>query len=37
MPDGVVVMRVKNKLVAELAGLLSKKGRKSMAIEVLCG
>lgn len=29
MPDGVVLMRVKNKRVAELAGLLHKKGRKT--------
>jgi AbrB family looped-hinge helix DNA binding protein len=35
MPDGVVVMRVKNKRVAELAGLLHKKGRKAVPIELL--
>jgi antitoxin PrlF len=35
MPDGVVLMRVKNKRVAELAGLLHKKGRKAMPIELL--
>ena len=35
MPDGIVVMRVKNKRVAELAGLLHKKGRKAMSIELL--
>ncbi len=35
MPDGVVVMRVKNKRVSELAGLLYKKGRKSVPIERL--
>jgi len=35
MPDGIVLMRVKNKRVAELAGLLHKKGRKAMSIELL--
>jgi AbrB family looped-hinge helix DNA binding protein len=35
MPDGVVLMRVKNKRVAELAGLLHKKGRKTMPVELL--
>jgi antitoxin PrlF len=30
MPDGVVVMRVKNKRVSDLAGLLHKKGRKAV-------
>lgn len=35
MPDGVVLMRVKNKRVAELAGFLHKKGRKAMPIELL--
>lgn len=35
MPDGVVLMRVKNKRVAELAGLLHKKGRKKVPIELL--
>jgi AbrB family looped-hinge helix DNA binding protein len=35
MPDGVVVMRVKNKRIAELAGLLHKKGRKAVPIERL--
>jgi antitoxin PrlF len=35
MPDGVVIMRVKNKRVAGLAGLLHKKGRKPLAIELL--
>ena len=35
MPDGVVVMRVKNKRIAELAGLLHKKGRKTVPIERL--
>jgi antitoxin PrlF len=35
MPDGVVLMRVKNKRVAELAGLLHKKGRKTVPIGLL--
>jgi AbrB family looped-hinge helix DNA binding protein len=35
MPDGVVVMRVKNKHVADLGGLLRKKGRKAVPIELL--
>jgi AbrB family looped-hinge helix DNA binding protein len=35
MPDGVVLMRVKNKRVSELAGLLYKKGRKSVSVELL--
>ena len=35
MPDGVVVMRVKNKRVSDLAGLLYKKGRKSVPIDEL--
>jgi antitoxin PrlF len=35
MPDGVVLMRVKNKRVADLAGLLHKKGRKTVPIELL--
>jgi AbrB family looped-hinge helix DNA binding protein len=35
MPDGVVVMRVKNKHVSDLAGLLHKKGRKAVPIEQL--
>jgi antitoxin PrlF len=35
MPDGVVILRVKNKRVADLAGLLYKKGRKPVAIELL--
>ncbi len=35
MPDGVVVMRVKNKNVSEFAGLLYKKGRKPVPIELL--
>jgi AbrB family looped-hinge helix DNA binding protein len=35
MPDGVVVMRVKNKRVSDLAGMLYKKGRKAVPIELL--
>jgi len=35
MPDGVVVMRVKNKRVSDLAGLLYKKGRKTVPVEQL--
>jgi antitoxin PrlF len=35
MPDGVVIMRVKNKRVSELAGLLHKKGRKAVPIDML--
>jgi len=35
MPDGTVVMRVKNKRVEELAGTLRKKGRKPVPIEQL--
>jgi hypothetical protein len=35
MPDGVVLMRVKNKRVSELAGLLFKKGRKPVSVELL--
>jgi antitoxin PrlF len=35
MPDGVVIMRVKNKHVSELAGLLYKKGRKPVPVEML--
>ena len=35
MPDGVVVMRVKNKRVSDLAGMLYKKGRKPVPIEHL--
>ena len=32
MPDGTVVMRVKNKSITQLAGLLHKKGRKPVPI-----
>jgi AbrB family looped-hinge helix DNA binding protein len=35
MPDGVVIMRVKNKRVSELAGLLHKKGRKAGPVDML--
>lgn len=35
MPDGVVLMRVKNRHVADLAGLLHRKGRKPVPIERL--
>ena len=35
MPDATVVMRVKNKSVNKLAGILKKKGRKSVAVEQL--
>jgi len=35
MPGGTVIMRVKNKRVMELAGMLRKKGRKPVPIEQL--
>lgn len=35
MPDATVIMRVKSKRVAELAGMLKKKGRKSVPVEQL--
>ncbi len=35
MPDGVVIMRFKNKHLADLAGLLHKKGRKPVPAEML--
>jgi hypothetical protein len=35
MPDATVVMRVKSKSVAELAGILHKKGRKPVSVEQL--
>ncbi len=35
MPDGTVVMRVKNKSITQLAGLLYKKRRKPVPIEQL--
>jgi antitoxin PrlF len=35
MPDGTVLLRVKNKSVMNLAGSLRKKGRKPMPVEQL--
>lgn len=35
MPDGIVVMRVKNKRVSDVAGLLYKKGRKPVPTDLL--
>jgi antitoxin PrlF len=35
MPDGIVIMRVKNRKVSDLAGLLYKKGRKPVPTELL--
>jgi antitoxin PrlF len=35
MPDGVFVMRVKNKRVSDLAGLLCKEGRNPVPVELL--
>lgn len=35
MPDSTVVMRVKSKSIAELAGMLHKKGRKPVPVEQL--
>jgi antitoxin PrlF len=35
MPDGVVLMRVKNKHASDLAGFLHKKGRRAVPIELL--
>ena len=35
MPDATVVMRLKNKNITELAGMLHKKGRKPVPIEQL--
>ncbi len=35
MPDGTVVMRVKNKSITDLAGMLFKKGRKRIPIDQL--
>lgn len=32
MPDGIVLLRVKNKPLAGLAGILRKKGRKAVSI-----
>ncbi len=35
MPDATVVMRVKSKNIAELTGVLHKKGRKPVPVEQL--
>ena len=35
MPDATVVMRVKSKSITDLAGLLHKKGRKTVPVEQL--
>ena len=35
MPDGTVVMRVKARTVGELAGMLHKKGRKTVPLDLL--
>jgi antitoxin PrlF len=35
MPDGVVILRVKNKRVSDLGGILHKKGRKAVPVELL--
>jgi len=35
MPDSTVVMRVKRKSIADVAGLLRKKGRKALPVERL--
>ncbi len=35
MPDATVVMRVKSKRVAQLAGMLYKKGRRPVPVEQL--
>ena len=35
MPDATVVMRVKSKSLTELAGVLQKKGRKTVPVEQL--
>ena len=35
MPDATVVMRVKSRRVTELAGMLQKKGRKTVPVEQL--
>ena len=35
MPDSTVVMRVKNKKLSDLAGMLHKKGRKPVPVEQL--
>ena len=35
MPDATVVMRLKNKSITDLAGILHKKGRKPVPVEQL--
>lgn len=35
MPDGTVTMRVKNKSITQIAGMLHKKGRKAVPIDQL--
>ncbi len=35
MPDGLVIMRVKNKRASDVAGLLFRKGRKPVPIGLL--
>jgi len=35
MPDGTVVMRVKNKSILRLAGSLRRKGQKAVPVEML--
>ena len=35
MPDGTVLMRVKNKSVMSLAGSLRRRGRKALSVEEL--
>jgi antitoxin PrlF len=35
MPDRTVVMRIKNKSITQLAGLLHKKGRKAVSVDQL--
>jgi antitoxin PrlF len=35
MPDGTVLMRLKNKSVMSLAGSLRKKGRKAVPVDLL--
>lgn len=35
MPDGTVLLRVKNKSIMSLAGSLRRKGRKAVPVELL--
>jgi len=35
LPDGVVIMRVKNKRVVDIAGVLSRKGSKPLPVDLL--